>query len=176
MEGSDLLIIGGGIGMAPLRPVSQYCVDTAEKYGKLEILCGARTAEDIVYKRDLEEWAGLSTVSVTRTVDPGVALDCGSVVVSGADREETARLAREGGFGFFTTTLSISPHKDAALLNEIGGELGREFCVAYLEADWKKGGGFRRSCELSSEHGLYRQTYCGCLLSLTEKRLKQGEL
>ena len=71
MEGMDLLFVGGGIGMAPLRPAIQYCIDRRERFGAIEILCGARTAADIVYKKELEEWAGAERVNVTQTVDPG---------------------------------------------------------------------------------------------------------
>jgi len=71
MEGKDILFIGGGIGMAPLRPAIQFCIDRKEKYGTILILCGARTPADIVYKGELEEWAGTGDVYVTQTVDPG---------------------------------------------------------------------------------------------------------
>jgi len=81
---------------------------------------------------------------------------------------ETARLAKEGGFDYFCTTLSVSPHKDAQTINEIGLALEKEFGVKWLPADFKKCGGYLRSIELSKEYGLYRQSYCGCLFSLTE--------
>ena len=76
-----------------------------------------------------------------------------------------ARAAKDGGFDFFTTTLSISPHKNAELLNSIGKELSARFGVPYLFSDFKKRGGYKRSCELSVEYGLYRQDYCGCVFS-----------
>ena len=71
MEGADLLFVGGGIGMAPLRPAIQFCLDRREKYGAIEILCGARTADDLVYRRELEEWAKAPRTNVVLTVDPG---------------------------------------------------------------------------------------------------------
>lgn len=79
--------------------------------------------------------------------------------------KETAKLAREKGFEFFTTTLSISPLKNAEKLNEIGEEIGKETRVPYLNSDFKKKNGYKRSVELSQEYGLYRQTYCGCVFS-----------
>ena len=79
--------------------------------------------------------------------------------------EETARLAREGEFDYFTTTLSISPMKNADKLNEIGTMLGRKYGVEYLQSDFKKKNGYKRSIELSKEYGLYRQDYCGCEFS-----------
>lgn len=78
---------------------------------------------------------------------------------------KTARLAAQGGFDYFTTTLSISPHKDAQLLNAIGAELSAQTGVAYLHSDFKKRDGYRRSCALSALYGLYRQDYCGCAFS-----------
>ena len=81
---------------------------------------------------------------------------------------ETARMASDLGFDYFTTTLSISPMKNAAWLNEIGGRLSAEYGIAYLYSDFKKRNGFKRSTELSAEYGLYRQDYCGCVYSFRE--------
>ncbi len=78
---------------------------------------------------------------------------------------EAAEAAKEGGFDYFTTTLSISPHKNAAKLNEIGGEEAARVGVPYLFSDFKKSGGYKRSIELSRQYGLYRQNYCGCEFS-----------
>lgn len=79
--------------------------------------------------------------------------------------EETAKLAKEGEFDYFTTTLSISPMKNAEKLNEIGNEIAKEYGVSYLQSDFKKKNGYKRSIELSKEYGLYRQDYCGCEFS-----------
>ncbi|MFI3173694.1 MAG: epoxyqueuosine reductase QueH [Bacillota bacterium] len=77
----------------------------------------------------------------------------------------TAALAKELQVDYFTTSLSISPHKNATLLNEIGEEQGGIFGIQYLYSDFKKKGGYLRSCELSKQYGLYRQEYCGCIFS-----------
>jgi len=79
---------------------------------------------------------------------------------------ETARYASRHGFPYFTTTLSVSAHKDAALINQVGAQLGAQYGVSYLYADFKKRGGFQRSVALSKAYGLYRQTYCGCEYSM----------
>lgn len=79
--------------------------------------------------------------------------------------EETARIAAAEGYAYFTTALSISPLKNAAVLNRIGGELAAQYGVAYLYSDFKKREGYKRSCILSKEYGLYRQDYCGCIYS-----------
>lgn len=81
---------------------------------------------------------------------------------------EAARLAKAGGFDYFTTTLTISPLKDAERLNAIGEEAGRELGVKFLPSDFKKKNGYKRSTELSREYGLYRQDYCGCVFSRRE--------
>ena len=78
---------------------------------------------------------------------------------------EAARLAREGGYDYFTTTLSISPLKNAAKINEIGEALEKEYGVRHLPSDFKKRNGYKRSIELSREYELYRQNYCGCVYS-----------
>ncbi len=79
--------------------------------------------------------------------------------------EESAKIARENGFDYFTTTLTISPLKNAQKLNEIGQELAEKYEVPFLPSDFKKKNGYKRSAELSREYGLYRQNYCGCVFS-----------
>ena len=81
---------------------------------------------------------------------------------------ETARKAKELGFDYFCSTLSISPHKNAELINELGESYAAEYGVPFLPNDFKKRGGFLRSTELSKELGLYRQDYCGCVFSKPE--------
>ena len=80
----------------------------------------------------------------------------------------TAEAARDHGFEYFTTTLSVSPHKNAENVNRAGEEAARRFGVRYLYADFKKKNGYLRSLQLSAEYGLYRQDYCGCLYSKTK--------
>ena len=87
---------------------------------------------------------------------------------------EGAAVAKQGGFDYFTTTLSISPLKNAQKLNEIGIRLGEEYGVPYLQSDFKKKNGYKRSTELSAQYGLYRQNYCGCVFS-QEKENKTWE-
>ncbi|MBQ1432123.1 MAG: epoxyqueuosine reductase QueH [Ruminococcus sp.] len=83
--------------------------------------------------------------------------------------ERTAQLALELGADYFTTTLSISPYKNSAKLNEISEELGEVYSLKALPADFKKKNGYKRSIELSAEYGLYRQDYCGCVFSKRER-------
>lgn len=86
---------------------------------------------------------------------------------------ETAKKAKEGGYDFFCTTLSISPHKDAALLMKIGEELAAQWGIAYLPSDFKKRNGYKRSIELSRVYNLYRQDYCGCRFSREAKEREE---
>lgn len=79
--------------------------------------------------------------------------------------EEAAKMAKKGGYDYFTTTLTISPHKNAGKLNEIGEEVGGLYETAFLPSDFKKRNGYKRSIELSKEYDLYRQDYCGCVYS-----------
>ena len=79
--------------------------------------------------------------------------------------EETAKRASELGYDFFCTTLTVSPHKDAERLNQIGRALGERYGVPFLPSDFKKREGYKRSIQLSKEYDLYRQDYCGCLFS-----------
>lgn len=83
--------------------------------------------------------------------------------------EKAAEYAKENGFDFFTTTLTISPLKNAQKLNEIGEKAGEKFGVRHLPSDFKKKNGYLRSVELSKVYGLYRQDYCGCIFSKRER-------
>lgn len=78
---------------------------------------------------------------------------------------EAAKMAAEGEYDYFTTTLTISPLKSAEKLNQIGEELAGIYKVEHLPSDFKKKNGYKRSVEMSSEYGLYRQNYCGCVYS-----------
>lgn len=83
--------------------------------------------------------------------------------------------AAKGQFDYFTTSLSISPYKNAKWLNEIGRELSEKYGVAYLFSDFKKKNGYKRSIELSKEYGLYRQDYCGCIFSARQAEARRLE-
>ena len=86
--------------------------------------------------------------------------------------EKTAQIAKEKGFDYFCTTLSISPLKNSQKINEIGFETAEKYGVNWLPSDFKKKEGFKRSIELSSEYDLYRQNFCGCIYS---KKAKEAE-
>ena len=87
---------------------------------------------------------------------------------------EAARQAQKLQMDYFTTTLSISPLKNAQKLNEIGGQLAEEYGVNYLYSDFKKKGGYQRSVELSHQYEMYRQDYCGCVFSMREREAQKN--
>ncbi len=88
--------------------------------------------------------------------------------------ENTARYAKAHGYDYFTTTLSISPLKNADRLNEIGAELAESYGVPYLFSDFKKADGYLRSIRRSEEYHLYRQDYCGCVYSRMESEQRKA--
>lgn len=79
--------------------------------------------------------------------------------------QKTAEAAKADRYDFFCTTLSISPHKNAEWINEIGNELSKDYGTAFLPNDFKKKNGYKRSIELSKKYNLYRQNFCGCIFS-----------
>lgn len=81
---------------------------------------------------------------------------------------QAAVYAKEGKYDYFTTTLTVSPYKDAEILNKLGAELSRDYEISYLLSDFKKKEGYKRSIELSKAYNLYRQDYCGCEFSLRD--------
>ena len=85
---------------------------------------------------------------------------------------KAAQYAKENNYDYFTTTLSISPYKNANWINEIGKKLEEKIGIKYLYSDFKKNDGYKRSLELSKEYNLYRQEYCGCVYSKEERERK----
>lgn len=82
--------------------------------------------------------------------------------------EKAAKFAKDNNYDYFTTSLSISPHKVSSKINELGEELEKTYNIKYLYADFKKRNGYKRSIEISKEYGMYRQEYCGCVYSKME--------
>jgi len=88
--------------------------------------------------------------------------------------EKTAEIAVNDDFQCFTTTLTIGPQKDSILINTLGDELSRRYNISFLQADFKKNDGFKKSVEISEKHGLLRQDYCGCIYSKREREAKKS--
>ena len=87
--------------------------------------------------------------------------------------DETAKVAKQNNFDYFTTTLSVSPHKNSKWINEIGERLSKEYEIKFLPSDFKKKDGYKRSIELCKKYCLYRQNYCGCVYSLIERNKEE---
>ena len=85
--------------------------------------------------------------------------------------EKTAKMAKQLGYDYFCTTLTLSPYKNAKLLNEIGFELEKKYDIKYLPSDFKKNEGYKQSIELSKKYDLYRQDYCGCIYSKRKEEI-----
>lgn len=86
--------------------------------------------------------------------------------------EKTAKMAKQLGYDYFCTTLTLSPYKNAKLLNEIGFELEKKYDIKYLPSDFKKNEGYKQSIELSKKYNLYRQDYCGCIYSKRKEEVQ----
>ena len=84
--------------------------------------------------------------------------------------KQTAKKAKELGFDYFTTTLSISPYKNSKWINELGFKFSEEYNVKFMYSDFKKNDGYKKSIVLSKEYNLYRQEYCGCRFSIEEMK------
>ncbi len=167
-------------------PCSSYVLEYLSKYFKITILYyNPNITEENEYFKRLDELKRF--VSEIKYDNPVSIMDCEYnpddyfQVVEGLENdqeggkrcfvcyklrmEKTASLGKINNFDYFTTTLSISPYKNSAWINEIGKQLENEYHIKYLYADFKKRNGYKRSIELSRKYQLYRQDYCGCIYS-----------
>lgn len=170
-------------------PCSSYCIEYLAQYFSITILYYNPniSPEEEFVKRAAEQQRLVSEMSLKNPVSVVVddydptefysAVKGYEHIPEGGERcficyrlrlERAAKYAAEHGFDYFCSTLSISPLKNAAKLNEIGVELSEIYKTSHLPSDFKKRGGYLRSIELSKEHGLYRQNYCGCVFSKKE--------
>lgn len=177
-------------------PCSSYCLEYLTKYFHITIFYYNPniTLEEEYRKRvkELEKFilaAGYQNevIMIEGKYDPQTFLDMAKGMEELPERgqrcyhcyemrmRESAIEAAKGSFDYFTTTLSISPHKNAAWINEIGERLAQEYGVPHLPSDFKKKSGYLRSIALSEEYGLYRQNYCGCIFSKNaSEKIKQS--
>jgi hypothetical protein len=139
-----------------IQPEKEY----NKRLKDMEKLCALTKTELLILDYDVELWnnciRGLED-------EPEGAGRCR--VCFDARLEKTAETALQKGFHLFTTTLTVSPHKNSHLINTIGHKKSGKFSIRFLERDFKKNNGYKTSCELSSKYGLYRQKYCGCIFS-----------
>jgi len=140
-----------------IHPAAEYA-KRLDEARKVAAILGVAWLED---GYDPERWLRLTR---TFAAEPEKGRRCD--VCYALRLERTARTAAGRGFDYFTTVMSLSPWKKAAVINRIGRQFGTRFGLRFLEADFKKRDGFKKSVDLSRGHGLYRQNYCGCVYSL----------
>lgn len=171
-------------------PCSSYCLEYLSNFFKITIFYyNPNITEEEEYKKRVEEQKRfihelpakypISFIEGAYTPEKFYQIAKGyEKVPEGGERcfrcyqlrlEESGRVAKENHFDYFTTTLSISPLKNAEKLNEIGEEISKQFDIPYLYSDFKKKEGYKRSILLSKEYQLYRQDYCGCIYSKREQ-------
>lgn len=173
-------------------PCSSYVLEYLSNYFKITILYYNPNISPIEeFDKRVEEQKRLISLLKTKYpvsfIEGNYDNDLYEIVIKGLEDEpergkrcyvcyelrlrECAKIAKEKGYDYFSTTLSISPYKNSNWLNEIGSKLEKEFKVNYLYADFKKKNGYKRSIELSNIYHLYRQNYCGCIYSKKEVRI-----
>ncbi len=140
-----------------IQPQREY----EKRLDAMHTLCDITGTELIIADYEVPEWEACSK---GLEKEPEGGRRC--TVCFEMRLKKTAEIAASNGFIHFTTTLSVSPHKDAECINAIGTELAHRGDMQFLRSDFKKDGGFQKSCELSRTYGLYRQNYCGCLCSI----------
>jgi hypothetical protein len=147
-----------------IYPMEEYTRRVAEQKGLISEMKVKNEIRFIEGKYDTESFYKL-TKGLEEEKEGGVrCFNCYELRLN-----EAAIMAKEKGYDYFTTTLSISPHKNSAKLNEIGKSLSEEHDVKYLYSDFKKKEGYKRSIELSKQYKLYRQDYCGCVFYKNER-------
>ncbi|MBE6086649.1 MAG: epoxyqueuosine reductase QueH [Clostridium beijerinckii] len=153
-----------------IYPMEEYTRRVAEQKGLISEMKVNNEIRFIEGKYDTESFYNISK-GLEEEKEGGVrCFNCYELRLN-----EAAIMAKEKGYDYFTTTLSISPHKNSAKLNEIGKSLSEEHDVKYLYSDFKKKEGYKRSIELSKQYKLYRQDYCGCVFSKNERMNDDNE-
>lgn len=167
-------------------PCSSYCIETLAKYFDITILYYNPNIEPFE-EYNLRKQEEIRFIKEFKSPNKLDIMDCDydnhlyHELVKGLEEEKeggprchkcyklrlekTAILAKENGYDFFGTTLTVSPYKNSQILNKIGEDLANQYKIDYLYSDFKKKNGYKRSIELSKEYGLYRQDYCGCIYS-----------
>ena len=186
-EGDSLLL------HACCAPCSTACLERLANFFKITIFYyNPNITDESEYKKRIEEIKRLLTLInpkykvelIEGDYDPNKFFEMTKGLENEPERgkrcykcyemrlEETAKIASKLGFNNFCTTLTLSPHKNANWINEIGEKLNNEYDSNYLYSDFKKKEGYKRSIELSKEYNLYRQDYCGCIYSKRDKQVE----
>lgn len=176
-------------------PCSSYVLEYLHKYFDITVLFyNPNIDEEEEYLKRLDELKRLvkemklDVEVISKDYDHGVFLD----LAKGLEEEneggkrctkcfyerlrESFKYAKEKNYDYVTTSLTISPYKNSEVINNLGKKLSNEFKIAYLYSDFKKKNGYKRSIELSKEHHLYRQDYCGCEFSRRESEIRHSRM
>lgn len=153
-----------------IYPSEEYWYRVEEQQKIIDITDAKYKIEMVVGKYEVEKFYEMAKGREDMPEGGERCFDCYEMRLT-----EAARIAKSKGFDYFTTTLSISPHKNSQVLNKIGERVGESFGISHLPCDFKKRGGYKRSCEITSENGLYRQDYCGCVFSKRESEKRRME-
>ncbi len=140
-----------------IHPIEEY----KKRRDELIAFCKKKNYDLIVEPPEFERWHGLCDPMKD---EPEKGKRCNACFLMRL--EKTAKHAKENAFPYFSTTLTISPHKSYKVISEIGNKLAKDFSLEYLDVDFKKNDGFKKSIEISRENNLFRQTYCGCEFSI----------
>ena len=144
-----------------IHPFSEY----EKRKHELIRLCREMPSKNaIIFTEDDYSDTEFYSAASEYSSEPEGGLRCNQCI--GLRMDKTAKAASAGGYDFFATTLSVSPHKNAEMINSIGSRLSELYNTPYLFSDFKKNDGFKKSIELSKQYELYRQNYCGCIYSL----------
>jgi predicted adenine nucleotide alpha hydrolase (AANH) superfamily ATPase len=149
-----------------IHPENEYrkrALETQRLAPKLDVEC-------IVYDYDAELWFEL-TRGMEKEPEKGRRCE----ICFRMRLLKTAQFAKEHGYDIFATVLTVSPHKNADLINRIGNQVAESVGVPYMESNFKKKDGFKRSLELSRQYRLFRQDYCGCLHSQRDREIQKSE-
>lgn len=164
-------------------PCSSYCLQTVHEHFETTVFYYNPNldSEEEYRRRKLEQVRFLHETGWAELLDSDYEPEAFEAIAKGRERlkeggerckmcfrlrlEKTVQMAKEHGFDYFATTLTVSPLKNAELINQIGFELQEEYGVRYLPTDFKKRNGYMQSVSLSKEYSLYRQNYCGCRFS-----------
>ena len=173
-------------------PCSSYCIEYLSEYFEITIFYynpNIDTEEEFLHRlHELERFIKeFKTKNPVHLVNVGYLKEEYDSVALGLENEpergarclkcyklrleKSFQYAKENNFDYITTTLTLSPHKNSKVINEIGGELENIYHIPYLYSDFKKREGYKRSIVLSREYNLYRQDYCGCQYSKKNKNI-----
>lgn len=143
-----------------IHPDEEY----EKRLNELKYFCKQNETELIIKENDTDEWFKITEGLENEPEGGARCFACYRFRL-----EQTAKYAKENGYDYFSTVLTISPHKNATEINKIGKELEEKYKIAFLEENFKKKDGFKKSLELSKKYDLFRQDYCGCVYSIRNK-------